>query len=50
MTLVIVPLSEVAGPEYPPGVDWSALAGHRALVGLPIALATRWFGPRTIEE
>jgi hypothetical protein len=27
-------------------VDWGSLVGHMFVVGLPIALATRWFGPR----
>jgi len=43
MNWVVVPLSAIG--RFPAGVDWYALAGHLAVVGLPIALALRWFGP-----
>jgi hypothetical protein len=43
MRWVVVPLSAIGG--FPSTVDWGALAGHLVFVGLPIALAARWFGP-----
>jgi hypothetical protein len=46
MSWVVVPLSALHPPQYPPPIDWGSLAGHMAVVGLPIALAVHWFGPR----
>ena len=48
MTWVVVPASAITVANYPPAVDWGALVGHLFVVGLPIALAARWFDPRAV--
>lgn len=44
MNWVVVPASALVLPHYPPPVDWRAVVGHMVLVGLPIALASFWWG------
>jgi hypothetical protein len=46
MNWIVVPLSAIGAAAYPPPVNWQVVVGHMVVVGLPIALAAFWLGPR----
>lgn len=41
MNLVVLPLSALQTPAWPPPFAWGAVLGHMVLVGLPMALVAR---------
>jgi uncharacterized membrane protein YagU involved in acid resistance len=45
MQLVVLPLSAVPPPTFPPAAPWPVIVAHLTCVGPPIALAVRRWGP-----
>lgn len=45
MQLVVLPLSAVPPPTFPPAAPWPVIIAHLTCVGPPIALAVRRWGP-----